>query len=160
VTHPDATRYFMTIPEAVQLILQASLLPAIRGQIAMLEMGEPVRIAELAKNLLRLSGADAVNGNGSGVVYTGLRPGEKLHEELTAPDEGSRATSVQKIRLVVPTQTVAPRICHSIRNDRSPSDTGRAVDSLANTLAGLFPNLQFNEAPPKRRQATGIGRTA
>lgn len=102
VTHPDATRYFMTIPEAVQLILQASLLPEVRGSVAMLEMGAPVRIAELAANLLRLSGASS---RASGVVYTGLRPGERLHEQLVAPGEETFATRIHKVRLV---RTVAP----------------------------------------------------
>jgi FlaA1/EpsC-like NDP-sugar epimerase len=98
VTHPDVTRYFMTIPEAVQLILQASLLPEFRGHIAMLEMGDPVRIVDLAENLLRLSGA-AVNG-GERIVFTGLRPGEKLHEELVAPEEETVLTGLPKVRLV------------------------------------------------------------
>src|SRR5690606_6145725 len=71
VTHPDATRYFMMIPEAVQLILQASLIPDIRGQIAMLDMGEPVRIVDLARNLLRIAGLPHKNGNS--VIFTGLR---------------------------------------------------------------------------------------
>jgi FlaA1/EpsC-like NDP-sugar epimerase len=98
VTHPETTRYFMTIPEAVQLILQASLLPELRGQIAMLDMGEPVRIADLALNLLRLSG---VPGNPmERIVYTGLRPGEKLHEELVAPDERAYRTAIPKVRLL------------------------------------------------------------
>ncbi|HEY2805314.1 MAG TPA: nucleoside-diphosphate sugar epimerase/dehydratase [Gemmatimonadales bacterium] len=98
VTHPDATRYFMTIPEAVQLILQTSLLPEVRGSIAMLEMGEPVRIDDLAKNLLELSGVRRVSGKH--IVYTGLRPGERLHEELTAPDEQAVATGNAKVRIV------------------------------------------------------------
>jgi FlaA1/EpsC-like NDP-sugar epimerase len=97
VTHPDATRYFMTIPEAVQLILQASLLDEFRGHIAMLEMGEPVRIADLAMNLLRLSGVQDAEDR---VVYTGLRPGEKLHEELAAPDEEAYPTPVAKVRVL------------------------------------------------------------
>jgi FlaA1/EpsC-like NDP-sugar epimerase len=71
VTHPDATRYFMMIPEAVQLILQASLLPEVRGQIAMLDMGEPIRIVDLARNLLRIAGLP--HKNGKSVVFTGLR---------------------------------------------------------------------------------------
>src|SRR5690606_5677275 len=78
VTHPDATRYFMMIPEAVQLVLQASLLPEVRGRIAMLDMGEPVRIVDLARNLLRIAGLPHKNGNS--IVFTGLRAGEKLHE--------------------------------------------------------------------------------
>ena len=98
VTHPEATRYFMTIPESVQLILQASLLPEVRGNIAMLEMGEPVRIADLAKNLLELSGVRSVTGNH--IVYTGLRPGERLHEELSAPDEQTLPTAHAKVRVI------------------------------------------------------------
>lgn len=98
VTHPQASRYFMTIPEAVQLILKASVLKEVRGRIAMLEMGEPVRIVDLARNLLRLSGASRLNGHS--IIYTGLRPGEKLHEELIAPDEFTIPTSIPKVRLI------------------------------------------------------------
>lgn len=98
VTHPDATRYFMTIPEAVQLILQASLLSEVKGRIAMLEMGEPVRITDLARNLLELSGVR--DGSGNHIVYTGLRPGERLHEELMAPDEETLPTANAKVRIV------------------------------------------------------------
>jgi FlaA1/EpsC-like NDP-sugar epimerase len=97
VTHPDATRYFMTIPEAVQLILQASLLNEFRGHIAMLEMGDPVRIRDLAVNLLRLAG---VTDPENRLSYIGLRPGEKLHEELAAPDEEAQPTPVAKVRIL------------------------------------------------------------
>ena len=98
VTHPEVTRYFMTIPEAVQLVLVASLLPDVKGRIAMLEMGEPVRIVDLAKNLLELSGLRHAD---SRIVYTGLRPGERLHEELVAPDEESVATVHPKVRIIM-----------------------------------------------------------
>jgi FlaA1/EpsC-like NDP-sugar epimerase len=98
VTHPDVTRYFMTIAEAVQLILQASLLEELKGHIAMLEMGEPVRIVDLAHNMLRLAGIPSTNGEH--VVFTGLRPGEKLHEELAAPTEETCATTVPKVRII------------------------------------------------------------
>jgi FlaA1/EpsC-like NDP-sugar epimerase len=98
VTHPDVTRYFMTIAEAVQLILQASLLDELKGHVAMLEMGGPVRIVDLAHNMLRLAGIQSANGKH--VVFTGLRPGEKLHEELSAPTEESFATAVPKVRII------------------------------------------------------------
>jgi FlaA1/EpsC-like NDP-sugar epimerase len=98
VTHPDATRFFMTIAEAVQLILQASLLAEVRGSVATLEMGEPVRIADLAKNLLDLSAVR--RDGGSHIVYTGLRPGERLHEKLVAPDEETLPTTCPKVRVV------------------------------------------------------------
>jgi len=101
VTHPEATRYFMTIPEAVQLILQASILPDVRGRIAMLEMGEPVLILDLARNLLDLSG---VHRNGDDrIVFTGLRPGERLHESLTAPHEQTQRTAHPKVSIVTTT---------------------------------------------------------
>jgi len=98
VTHEAVTRFFMTIPEAVQLILHASLLPRIRGRIAMLEMGEPVRIIELAKDLLRLSGKSARLGRD--IVITGMRPGEKLHEELAGPDEKVIQAGIEKVNLL------------------------------------------------------------
>ena len=98
VTHAEVTRYFMTIPEAVQLILQASLLPDLTGRVAMLEMGRPVKIMDLAKNLLRLSGRPFRPGEN--VVFIGLRPGEKLHEELLAPEERVVDTPVPRVKLL------------------------------------------------------------
>jgi FlaA1/EpsC-like NDP-sugar epimerase len=101
VTDENATRYFMTIPEAVQLILQASLLEDLRGGVAMLDMGEPVRIVDLARDLLRLSGQTYRPGRN--VVITGLRPGEKLHEELVGPGEEVVPTSLSRVFRVQPT---------------------------------------------------------
>ena len=117
VTHEDVTRFFMTIPEAVQLILQASLLPKIKGEIAMLEMGRPVPILELAKNLLRLSGKGARLGRD--IVITGLRPGEKLHEELAAPDEKAIQTGIEKVNLLDTNVAQLPvRIANAIEEER------------------------------------------
>ncbi len=97
VTHPDARRYFMTIPEAVQLVLQASTMGH-GGEIFLLDMGSPVRIVELAKNLIRLSGLTPdVDVK---IEYTGLRPGEKLFEELRLDGEGIKPTSHDKIRVL------------------------------------------------------------
>jgi len=98
VTHPDVQRYFMTIPEAVELVLTAAALPAAACRISILEMGSPVRIVDLAEQLIRLSGLEPYKD--VQIVFTGLRPGEKLNEELVAAGEETIPTSVDKIRLV------------------------------------------------------------
>ncbi len=99
VTHPEVTRYFMTIPEACQLVLQAGSLGA-GGELFVLEMGTQVKIADMARDLIRLSGKDP--DRDIEVVFTGLRPGEKLYEELITNGEGIVATEHEKIMVIRP----------------------------------------------------------
>jgi FlaA1/EpsC-like NDP-sugar epimerase len=94
ITHPEMTRYFMTIPEAVQLVLQAAVMGK-GGEVFVLDMGEPVRIEDLAKDLIRLSGLRF--GQDIEIHYTGLRAGEKLFEELSRNDENLRPTTHDKV---------------------------------------------------------------
>jgi FlaA1/EpsC-like NDP-sugar epimerase len=110
VTHPQIVRYFMTIPEAAQLVLQAGLMGQ-SGQIFVLDMGEPVKIVELARMLIRLSGKTEQE---IPIAYVGLRPGEKLYEELLADDETSVPTPHPKLR-VAKTSGQAPDIDSVLR---------------------------------------------
>lgn len=95
VTHPEITRYFMSLSEATQLLLQAGLMGK-GGEILLLDMGEPVRIVDLARDMIKLCGADP---DRVPIVYTGLRPGEKLYEEPLAPEEATKATPHPKLRI-------------------------------------------------------------
>jgi FlaA1/EpsC-like NDP-sugar epimerase len=135
VTHEDVTRFFMTIPEAVQLVLQASTLEESWGRVSMLDMGAPMRILDLARNMLRLSGQPFRPGQN--VVISGLRPGEKLHEELNAPEETVRQTSVGRVSIV----ETAPGFAELGR------DTVTALESedlahLMEAFAAEFPGLR------------------
>ena len=95
VTHPEMVRYFMSIPEAAQLVLQAGSM-GLGGEIFVMDMGEPIRIVDLARDMIRLS---ELSESDIRIVYTGLRPGEKLFEELLADDEHTRPTPHPKLRI-------------------------------------------------------------
>ena len=145
VTHPEITRYFMTIPEASQLIMQAAVLGQ-GGEIFVLDMGEPVRISYLAEQMIRLLGK--VPGEDIEIVYTGLRPGEKLFEELFHDQESLAATPHDKILLA--------RHRHV-----DWSELNRALDALAEacedydevrlraTLSRMVPELDATQDLPK-----------
>ena len=148
VTDPEVTRFFMTIPEAVQLILQASLPPEVRGRIAMLEMGDPIRIAELARNLVRLSGK-GTRGTPD-IVFTGLRPGEKLHEELVAPDEECIPTALPKINLVLTHSDFSGSMLERVSEWERALEEGREAVVLSG-LARLFPTVG-----PRLRAPRGV----
>jgi FlaA1/EpsC-like NDP-sugar epimerase len=97
LTHPETTRYQMAVEEAAALVIQASAF-AEQGQIFILDMGEPIRTADLAEKMIRLKGHEP--GRDIKVVFTGLRPGEKLHEELVGPNEKLSPTHHPKISLM------------------------------------------------------------
>ncbi|HAC04560.1 MAG TPA: polysaccharide biosynthesis protein, partial [Gemmatimonadetes bacterium] len=116
------------IPEAAQLILKASLLPSFQGRVAMLDMGEPVRILDLARDLIRLSGQPFRLGEN--VIVTGLRPGEKLHEELSAPEETVHETEERRVFLVE-TPVGFSDLPHELEAALESSDIGYVLDFLA-----------------------------
>lgn len=111
VTHPDIIRYFMTIPEAVSLVLQAGAY-AKGGEIFVLDMGEPVKILDLAKNMIRLSGLTL--GRDIEIEFTGLRPGEKLYEELLMDEEGMTDTPNRLIHIGHPIEVDETQLLHAL----------------------------------------------
>ncbi|HZZ92639.1 MAG TPA: nucleoside-diphosphate sugar epimerase/dehydratase [Usitatibacter sp.] len=121
VTHPEMVRYFMSIPEAAQLVLQAGCM-GLGGEIFVMDMGEPVKIVDLARDMIRLSEASE---NDIRIVYTGLRPGEKLFEELLADDEHTRATPHPKLRIAKAREVSTGWLEHVLawlQQDRIPGD--------------------------------------
>jgi len=146
VTHPEMTRYFMTITEATQLILEASVCGD-DGRIYVLDMGNPVLIADLAEQLIRLSGKTL--GEDIEIVYTGLRSGEKLHEELFHQDENIEKTEYQKIHLAK-TRPVDPALVGAVF-DRLSTKLDNYDASLSDCIQALVPEYQpdtSNETTP------------
>ncbi|MCL2297239.1 MAG: polysaccharide biosynthesis protein, partial [Proteobacteria bacterium] len=140
VTHPEITRYFMSIPEAVGLVLQAGLQGS-GGDIMVLDMGEPIRIVDLARNMIRLSGADPEQVK---IEFTGLRAGEKLHEELLTDGEEGRPTPHPKIKVAqarqVPGGLIEEIIAHC-ENDQTLPD----LETLREWLKGWIPEYQMSD---------------
>jgi len=134
VTHPDICRYFMTIPEAVQLVLQASVLGR-SGEVLMLNMGKPVKIVDLAKELIHLSGYE-VNKD-IDIVFTGLRPGEKLFEELFIEGEEYEKTEHEKLLVVKNASQIIPAYLDIVVDTLLGAATKNDADSIMLLLSQL-----------------------
>jgi FlaA1/EpsC-like NDP-sugar epimerase len=145
VTHPEMRRFFMTIPEASQLVLQAAALGA-SGDLFVLDMGEPVKIVDLARDLVRLSGLE--EGVDIDIAYSGVRPGEKLYEELFFGHEEVIPTEHPKIlrsRADAASEAVADQIETLIRMTMlTPHDTA----GIRQGLLALVPDYHVPAPPP------------
>ncbi|HZU91274.1 MAG TPA: nucleoside-diphosphate sugar epimerase/dehydratase [Stellaceae bacterium] len=162
VTHPEASRFFMTVREAVELVLQAATLsPAgeaseARGKIFVLDMGEPVRIVDLATQMIRLAGRRP--GHDIGIEFIGLRPGEKLHEELFHAAEPLLPTVHPAIRLAAPRTADYALLARRIDELEDLARAGDEQRALA-LLARLVPEYRREEPPPVAVTARSRDRT-
>lgn len=144
VTHPEMVRYFMTIPEAVQLVIQAGAL-ANGGEIFILDMGEPVKIDNLARDLIRLSGLEP--DKDIKIIYTGIRPGEKLYEEILTDEEGTKATKHNRIFIGKP--VTLPRenlhfLIKKLEKAASNSETSISKAEIRETIKQIVPTCLFD----------------
>lgn len=161
VTHEEMRRYFMTIPEAVQLVLQASVLGK-GGEVFILNMGEPIRIVDLARDLIRLSGLEV--GKDIEIEYTGLRPGEKLFEELFIPGEEYAPTEHEKVLIACNASQIIPEGLDEMIEqlvEASRRDNNTMIRSILNRLIPEFrptevvsTNNNGRSAPVKHRIAS------
>jgi FlaA1/EpsC-like NDP-sugar epimerase len=149
VTHPDIIRYFMTIPEAARLVLQAAAIGE-SGQVLVLDMGQPVRIVDLARDLIRLAGhtLDEIP-----IVFSGLRPGEKLFEELLAATDATMATRFERLR-IAQLDARGPPVDALLRLAADGS-TGLTDERVRAELARLIPEYKPATPATPRSQAVG-----
>jgi FlaA1/EpsC-like NDP-sugar epimerase len=148
VTHPEIERFFMTIPEACQLIMQAAVIGD-GGEVFVLDMGEPVKIRYLAEQMIRLSGREP--GREVQIQYVGLRPGEKLFEELFYDAEDLVATSHPKIRVAQGADAVLadrPGVCTVWLDDLRQAVEQQQTERLRDLLAELIPEWRDTPALP------------
>jgi FlaA1/EpsC-like NDP-sugar epimerase len=158
VTHPDIRRYFMLIPEAVQLVLQAAAL-AEAGAVYVLEMGEQMKLVDMARTLIRLSGL--VPDVDIPIVFTGLRPGEKLYEELVGAEERVEPAGVEKIMRVRPTAAhfeLGQLIAHVARLERAAFN-GNASETLRQ-LSSIVPTFTSGLSGPSSPTSEDADRMA
>jgi FlaA1/EpsC-like NDP-sugar epimerase len=141
LTHKDMIRYFMTIPEAVSLVLKAGDL-ADGGEIFILDMGKPVKILELAEKLIRLAGLTPYKD--IQIEFTGLRPGEKLFEELLLSEEGIKSTSDKKIFIAAPLEFDLKTLFATLSSLRDCAKTGDR-DKMGELLMNIVPTFKRNE---------------
>ena len=144
VTHPEASRYFMLIPEAAGLILQAGAMGE-GGEVFFLDMGKPVKILDLAKNLIRLSGKE--EGVDAEIVFTGLRPGEKLHEELVVEGEDVCGTLHPKVMKLIANGGIAPSWSKRLEElivCAATGDRRAVVEKLDALVKGYRPDYGFH----------------
>ena len=151
ITHPEIRRYFMTIPEAVQLVLQAGALGE-GGELFVLDMGEAVKIVDLARDLLRLSGLE--EGQDIDITFTGLRPGEKLYEEVLFGDEDVRQTQHPKVIRVLasePPESVETEIDDLVRlATLAPSDEARIRQAIMRLVPDFILPASVKDVLPLR----------
>lgn len=140
VTHPDIIRYFMTIPEAVSLVLQAGAY-AKGGEIFILDMGEPVKILDLAENLIRLSGLEP--DRDIEIEFTGLRPGEKLYEELLMDEEGLQDTDNKLIHIGKPIEMDEKSILKAV--EELDAAAKEETEDIRSIVKQLVPTYHYNE---------------
>ena len=159
VTHPEVTRYFMTVREAVELVLEASATPPqaldgdARGKIFVLDMGEPVRIVDLARQMIRLAGLRPERD--VAITYIGLRPGEKLHEALFHAAEAPVPTKNPALRLAAPRTANYAVLARSIDELEEQARVGH-TDRVLDLLRRLVP--EYHSAPaPAERPAAAVG---
>ncbi len=134
VTHPEVTRYFMTIPEACQLVLQAAALGK-GGEVFVFDMGKSIKIVDLAKKMIKLSGLEL--GKDIQIVFTGLRPGEKLYEELLATDENTLPTPHKKIMIAkvsVPRNTAIEQAIEALKQSLKEQNNELLVKTLKEVI--------------------------
>ncbi|MBP2687812.1 MAG: NDP-sugar epimerase, includes UDP-GlcNAc-inverting 4,6-dehydratase FlaA1 and capsular [Deltaproteobacteria bacterium] len=144
VTHAEASRYFMLIAEAAGLILQAGAMGD-GGEVFVLDMGEPVKIVDLAKNLIRLSGKEL--GVDAEIVFTGLRPGEKLHEELIVEGEDVSGTTHPKVMKLIGNEKMSPTWSNRLEELIVCAITGErasVVEKLDALVKGYRPDYEFH----------------
>ena len=158
VTDPEVTRFFMTVREAVELVLQASALPPrreaadARGKIFVLDMGEPVKIVDLAQQMIRLAGLRP--GRDVALEFIGLRPGEKLHEELFHPAEPLIPTGNPAIRLAAPRTADYAMLARSI-DELEENARARREERLLQLLARLVPEYRRIQSGPGTAAVSG-----
>ena len=157
VTHPDIIRYFMLIPEAVSLVLQAGAY-AQGGEIFILDMGSPVKIRELAENLIRLSGH--VPGEDIEIKYTGLRDGEKLYEELLISEEGIQKTQNDLIYVARPMEFDSEHLFKRLSDVKEIIETADAVeivDVIKELVPTFIPNNEaYNKDMKKEKEEASV----